>query len=66
MVNDEDVQRIIDQGEPGVGALLEVYGPIERSYFAAVASTLPDTQYMTGTTTTTSTAAHSTEEASTD
>jgi hypothetical protein len=65
MVSDEDVQHIIDQGEPGVAALLEVDGPVERSYFAAAAGTLPVAQYVTGTTTAASTAAHRTQEGST-
>jgi hypothetical protein len=51
MVSDEDVQRIIAQDEAGVGALLEVYGPVERSYFAATASTLPTIAYTAATST---------------
>ncbi len=55
MVNDEDVQRIIQEDEPGVGALLEMYGPIEQAYFAAAASSSPATVYSTGTATPTPT-----------
>ncbi len=51
MVSDEDIQRIIAQDEAGVAALLEVYGPIERSYFAATASTLPTIAYTAATST---------------
>jgi hypothetical protein len=51
MVNDEDIQRIIQEDEPGVGALLEVYGPMELTYFAATASSLPTTVHATGTAT---------------
>jgi hypothetical protein len=51
MVSDEDVQRIIAQDEAGVAALLEAYGPVERSYFAATANTLPTIAYTAATST---------------
>jgi hypothetical protein len=60
MVNDEDIQRIIQEDEPGVGALLEMYGPIEQAYFAA-ASPSPATVYSTGTATPTTSQEESAE-----
>jgi len=61
MVNDEDVQRIIAQDEAGVAALLEVYGPVEQSYYAATASTLPTVTYTAATSTATANAQEGSE-----
>jgi hypothetical protein len=39
MAIDTEIQQIIDAGEPGVGALLEVYDKIEGHYIAVAQST---------------------------
>lgn len=50
-VNDADIQRIIDEGEPGVGDVMANFERYERAYFAAVGATTPHVTYRSSTST---------------
>lgn len=45
VVDDDDIQAIIDQGEAGTDDLIEAYEPVEREYFRAVQHGAPGVTY---------------------
>lgn len=46
-VTDADIDRILEQNEAGVGALMATYEPIEQSYFGALSATSQTVTYTT-------------------
>lgn len=63
MVTDRDIQRIIEQDEAGVAALLAVYEPIEQRYFAATSNSSMHSPVIYTTSTTAPSSRQNSEEA---
>lgn len=49
-VSDEDIAKILEADEAGVGTIMSVYEPLEASYFAALGATPPTVAYSTSST----------------
>ena len=49
MATEEEIERIVDAGEPGVLAAVEAYEQVEETYLTAVAAATPEPAYVLST-----------------